>query len=119
MVDAWPAGLPQCFNVGFSEGEGDGILEYKPDAGPSIVRLRSSASVRPLSGQMRLTRAQVAILRNFYKVTLIGGSLPFTFPDPTVIDGTLLVRFPKGSPPAWQQVGGGVFRSAISLEVLP
>jgi hypothetical protein len=119
MVDAWPAELPQCLNVGFSESEGDGILEYKPDAGPSITRLRSSASVRPLSGQMRLNRAQVAVLRNFYKVTLIGGSLPFTFPDPTVIGETLLVRFPKGSPPNWQQIGGGVFRTGISFEVLP
>jgi hypothetical protein len=84
-----------------------------------ITRLRSSASVRPLSGQMRLTRAQVAVLRNFYKVTLIGGSLPFTFPDPTVTGETLLVRFPKGSPPNWQQIGGGVFRTGISFEVLP
>lgn len=119
MVDAWPAELPQCFNVGFSEGEGDGILEYKPDAGPSIMRLRSSASVRPLSGQMRLSRAQVAILREFYRVTLLGGALPFSFPDSTVTGETLLVRFAKGSQPAWQQIGGGMFRSSLSFEVLP
>ncbi len=119
MVDAWPSELPQCFLVGFNEGEGDGLLEYKTDMGPAITRLRSTASSRPLSGQMRLTRAQVAVLRNFYKVTLLGGSLPFEFPDPTVIGATLLVRFSKDKPPSWQQVAGGVFRSSFDFEVLP
>jgi hypothetical protein len=119
VVDAWPSELPQCFIVGFNEGEGDGLIEYKPDTGPSISRIRSSAAVRPLSGQMRLTRAQIAILRNFYKVTLMRGALPFEFPDPTVIGEVLLVRFPKGSQPAWQQVAGGIFRASLNFEVLP
>jgi hypothetical protein len=119
VAETWPVELPQCFIVGFSEGEGDGLLEYKPDAGPSITRRRTSAAVRPLSGQMRLTRAQVVTLRDFYNATLMGGALPFSFPDPTVIGGTLLVRFPKGAAPSWQQVTGGVFRSTLTFEVLP
>ncbi|MGM4906253.1 hypothetical protein AB8B21_05745 [Tardiphaga sp. 866_E4_N2_1] len=119
MVDAWPAELPQCLNIGYSEGEGDGILEYKPDAGVSITRLRTSAVVRPLSGQIKVERSQLAILRQFFNVTLIKGALPFNFPDPTVLGETLLVRFPKGSQISWQQIGGGTYRVPISLEVLP
>lgn len=118
MVDAWPAGLPQCLVVGYSDGEGDGLVEYSPDMGPPISRQRSTAVTRPLSGSMRMTRAQIAILNTFVKTTLLGGSLPFNFTDPT-FGGTILVKFPKGSLPSWQQTGPGKYRVNISLSVLP
>lgn len=118
MVDAWPATLPQCLNVGYSEGLADGLIETPPDQGPPISRRRSSAAPRPLSGQMRMTRAQIAALRTFVDTTLLGGSLPFSFTDPTA-GGTLLVKFVKGSLPNWQQIGAGVYRVNISLTVLP
>jgi hypothetical protein len=120
MVDAWPAGLPQCFIVGYSEGAGDGgVLEYQPDQGPSISRRRTAAATHPLSGQMRMTRDQIATLRAFLYTTILGGSLPFTFPDPTATGETLLVKFAKGSLPNWQQIGGGIYRVTISMTVLP
>ena len=119
MVDAWPADLPQCFVRGYSEGMADGRVSVQPDQGPDIVRGRTSSAVRPLSGQMKMTRAQVATLRNFCDVTLDRGALPFEFPDPTVTGETLLVRFAKGSLPGWQEAAGGIYTVRISLEVMP
>ncbi|WP_204349175.1 hypothetical protein, partial [Klebsiella pneumoniae] len=74
MTDAWPNTLPQCLNVGFGEAVGDGLLESQPDAGPPMVRRRSSAVTRPLSGQMRMTRVQIGYLRTFFETTLMGGA---------------------------------------------
>ena len=120
MVDVWPLSLPQCFNLGYAEAFGDALLEVQPDLGPPISRRRSSAVSRPLSGQMRMTRAQLATLKTFYEATLDRGALPFRFPDPTAIGGgDLLVKFAKGDQPSWQQTGAGVYRVSIVLTVMP
>lgn len=119
MAESWPATLPQCLVLGYGEGLADNLLEYKPDIGPPISRRRSSAATRPLSGQMRMTRAQIAILRSFYEGTLDQGALPFEFPDPTAIGETLLVKFMKGSAPSWQQTAAGVYRVSLQVAVLP
>ncbi|MDA9511162.1 hypothetical protein XI09_42230 [Bradyrhizobium sp. CCBAU 11386] len=119
MADPWPATLPQCFILGYSEGMPDGVAEVQPDIGPPISRGRSSSAPRPLSGQMRMTRAQLATLKAFVAVTLDRGALPFEFPDPTTIGATLLVKFPKGSLPSWQQTAAGVYRVSLTLTVLP
>lgn len=118
MVDAWPAELPQCFNIPYSDGLGDGLAETQPDVGPPMSRRRTTAVTRPLSGSMRMTRAQLATLRTFFNTTLFLGALPFTFTDPT-FGGEILVKFPKGSQPSWQQTSPGVYRVSISLMVLP
>lgn len=119
MADPWPATLPQCLILGYGEGLGDNLTEYKPDIGPSISRRRSSSATRPLSGQMRMTRAQIATLRSFFEVTLDQGALPFEFPDPTVIGEILLVKFAKGDQPSWQQIAAGVYRVSLTLTVMP
>lgn len=119
MVDAWPGTLPQKVLVeGYAEGVGDGLLEYQPDTGPPITRRRTSASPRPLTVTFELTSAQIATLRTFFDTTLLGGSLPFTFPG--VIEGsTYLVKFQKDGLPRWTALGGDYFSVAISLWVLP
>lgn len=117
MVGAWPAALPQCFNMGFSSGLGDGLAEVTPDVGPPIARRRALAVTRPLAGVMRMTLAQKAALQTFYEVTLDMGALPFNFPDQE--GGTVLVRFAKGSQPTWLQTARGVYRVNITLVVMP
>lgn len=119
MTDIWPETLPQCLNLGYGEGLGDNLSEYKPDIGPPISRRRSSSATRPLSGQMRMTRAQIAILKSFYEVTLDQGALPFEFPDPTVTGDTLLVKFMKGDAPSWRQTAAGVYQVSLQFAVLP
>lgn len=118
MADPWPAELPQCFNVPFSSGMGDGRIAYQPDKGPAIMRRRTSSTVKTVSGQMRMTRDQVGALQDFIETTLLGGSLPFTFKDPTSQE-TVLVRLPDGSLPDWRQISGGSFLVSMQLEVLP
>lgn len=118
-AENWPVTLPQCFILGYSDGLADGVLEVQPDTGPPIARRRSSAMPRQLGGQMRMTRAQILIMKTFCDDTLDGGVLPFNFPDPTDTGETLLVRFAKGSLPAWQQTAAGIYRVNISLLVLP
>lgn len=121
MVDAWPAGLPQKLQSdSFSESVADGLIETQPDQGPPITRRRSTAAVRPMSGTMVCTAAQVATLRTFFDTTLLGGSLPFSFPD-QMQSATLLVKFAKGGLPAWRQhsIGGDNYILSLSLLVLP
>jgi hypothetical protein len=119
MVDAWPATLPQfVLQSGYSEGEGDGNVEYKPDAGPTITRRRSTADMRPLSMSFELSREQKAALREFYEVTLLNGSLPFTFPAPSE-DGDYLLKFQKGGAPRYASLGGNEFSASMSVWILP
>lgn len=119
MPDAWPAGLPQNVLVAnYAEAVGDGLLEYQPDTGPTITRRRSSANPRPVTMNFELTSAQLAILKTFFETTLIGGSLPFTFPGITE-SATYLVKFQKTGIPNWAALGGDYFSVAMSVWVLP
>lgn len=118
MADVWPASLPQKLLVeGYSEGLADGRLISQMDAGPAKVRRRSSAMPRPLQGSMIMTSAQLATMRTFVNTTLIGGSLPFDFPDPAT-GATLLVRC-AGSVPALTNLGGAYWNVSLDLEILP
>lgn len=119
MADAWPNTLPQQLLLsGASMGEGDGLVEYGPDLGPSITRRGTSAVMRPLSGSMILSSAQVATWRTFFLTTILQGSLPFTFPDP-LGGANLLVKHVKQSPPAIVPLGGDNFQLSLSLVILP
>lgn len=119
MASAWPGTLPQALQSDiFSEGVADGLIETQPDIGPPISRLRSTASVRQMSGTMLVTSAQIATLKTFVNTTLIGGSLPFNFPD-QLQAGTLLVKFPKGSLPKWTALGGDNYLLNLTLSILP
>lgn len=120
MVDSWPGSLPQAMQAdsAFSEGVGDGLLEYQPETGPPITRLRSTSSTRPMTGTMFCTSAQIATLKTFFNGNLLGGALPFNFPD-QLQSGTLLVKFPKGSLPKWTPLGGDNYSLQLSLTILP
>jgi hypothetical protein len=119
MTSAWDVTLPQRLLInGASQGIGDGLLEVQPDTGPSITRLRSTAVMAPLSGNMIVSSAQLATFKAFFITTLLRGSLPFTFPDP-VTGATLLVKFTKAAPPSWSPLGADNFQLNLALMVLP
>jgi hypothetical protein len=121
MVDAWPGTLPGALQSdAFGEGVADGLLEYAPDTGPPITRRRSTAAVRLMKGTMLCTSAQIATFRTFFDTTLLGGSLPFNFPD-QLQSGTLLVKFAKSSLPNWSAHpgGGDNYLLNLTLQVLP
>lgn len=116
MPDAWPDSLPQCLPVdGQGEGLADERIRSQPDAGPALVRRRSTAGVRPFSGIVILDRAQLDMLRSFVDETLDGGTLPFSFPAQSEA-GTWLVRFDEL--PKWQRRGVR-YQVALQLEILP
>jgi len=119
MPNAWPATLPQYLLLdGASLGIGDGLAEYQPDTGPPISRRRTAAVVRPLTGSMILSDAQVSIFEAFFVDTLMNGALPFTFPDPRT-RATVLVKFTKRQLPAMAPRGGDNYQISLNLLVLP
>lgn len=118
MVDAWPASLPEFFEIGgFSEGFPDGLIETQPDQGPAQTRRRFTATVRPVSGSMQVSQDQLDDLREFVDATLMGGSLPFTIPAATEA-GVWLVKFTKGGLPKVSALGLH-YRVTFSIVVLP
>lgn len=119
MTDVWPVGLPQYLQMaGASKGMGNGLLEYAPEVGPSITRRRTTARMRPISGSMICSSAQITTFETFYNTTIIGGSLPFNFPDPRT-GSTLLVKFTAENPPNYTPLGGDNYQLALVLMELP
>src|SRR5215207_10310859 len=118
MPETWPVGLPQCFTFdSLATGLADNRLRSQTDTGPAKVRPRSSAGPRPLSGQMVMTHAQIATLETFVETTLLGGSLPFTFPS-QIGGSSHLVRF-ANELPGWSRHGKGHMVVSMNLEILP
>lgn len=119
MSLAWPGTLPQKLQLsGASLGYGDALVEYAPDLGPPLTRRGTTAVVRPLSGSVILSDAQVTAWETFFFTTIMNGSLPFTFPDPRT-GSSFLVKFIKGTPSALVPLGGDNYRLALSLVILP
>lgn len=120
MVDSWPVGFPQRFNrAGNSGGLGDGLIETQPDIGPPISRRRTTAVVDMLAGSMNFSDSELASLKFFYRTTLLMGSLPFDFPDQTTANTATLVKFQRGKPLTWSEVGPDNYLVQMSLLVLP
>lgn len=118
MVDAWPATLPQkVLSEGFSQTLGDGRTRVQPDAGPALARRRSTAVPTQMPCRIDVDDDQWEDLLEFGQDTLLGWSLPFTFPDPGG-GSDLLVRFADGLP-SRSEVVPGLWRVSLSLEILP
>ena len=114
----WPGTLPQGLLIdGAIDGMADGRLRTKTDMGPGKVRPRTFAAVRPLSGDIMCTDAQLQALRDFVGTTLAGGSLPFYWVDP-VDNSTVLMRFGEQLP-KWAAISGDRWRVSLVLEILP
>src|SRR4051794_29327434 len=118
MAEAWPATLPQVVLVeGFSQTIGDGRLRMNPDAGPALVRRRSTAMPKAMPCNIDVDNEQWDDLLTFGETTLISWTLPFTFPDPGG-GADLLVRFADNLP-SRAEVVPGVWRVSLDLEILP
>jgi hypothetical protein len=117
-VDTWPATLPQLLLVeGYADGVADGRIISNTDAGPPKVRRRSSAMPRPVQGRMIMDTDQLADLRDFVDNTLIGGALPFNFPDP--VDGSTVIVLFADSLPVWSAYGADTWNVNLSLWIMP
>ncbi len=115
-VPSWPAGLPQAFlKDGYSEEGADNLLASNVSVGPPKVRRRTTSNVEPITGSMKMTESQLAMLKGFVKNDIRDRSVAFTFPDPHG-GSPLLVRMrqPIASSPM-----GIEWRVQVALEVLP
>lgn len=119
MPEVWPGSLPRKFrNPGHASAVADGRLISEPDLGPPLVRRRTSAKEKPLSGTMTMSTVQVTALDFFVETTLLGGSLPFLFPDP--MGGyDLLVTFQKDKLPSWRGFAPDQYEVSLDLWIMP
>ena len=113
----WPETLPQeLLMEGYTESAPDLLLRSAMETGPSKVRRRATAGVRPVNGSILVTAAQLEIFKGFYNDDLMAGALRFDWLDP--VDGTTAVEMRFKEPPAWS-MEEGYYRITLALEILP
>lgn len=115
-MPAWPSSLPQELLLGnLTYQHGDPTVRSSVEAGQDKVRRRYSVAPDEVSGQMYLTDAQRATLRDFYRNTTQGGALRFDWKDP--FDGTTN-EFRFTSPPDIRPLASDLFVTRLTFEVL-
>jgi len=118
---SWPDDLPAEFLASsYSEALSDNVIRNKYDFGPDSLRRRSSATIKPAKGTMRLDEDQWTELKAFYADVLLQGSLAFGVSASGDCDSPFdewLVRFTE--PPTRQRMDGEGWQVTIAYEVLP
>jgi len=119
MTDIWPATLPQFFEAaGYRESAPSNMLKTPMATGPDKRRRRSTTAIRPISGQIDCTAAQVETLDQFFNTTLRSGILSFTWVHPrTQLPATF--KFAKEPDYGSPRGGGAYYRVSLSLELQP
>lgn len=83
MATPWPAGLPCQPEVGsWQETFQSDVVRFQPEAGPPILRRRSTVQTFTASASFVFTREQYAIFRAWYRGDLSGGALRFSYDHP-------------------------------------
>lgn len=116
-VPAWDSALPQVMELNDYTGSfEDNLIQSDPDMGPSKVRRRYTAGVKPLSGVVIMNKTQFGVFKTFYTSTLLSGALRFSWTEPPFHTEPCEMRFTEV--PSWTMVGDH-YRVSISLEILP
>lgn len=100
MTASWPADLPQYVQANSSETLPNETIESQVANGPPQFRRRIRGLVREFTLSIHCTPDQSKIFEEFYRDTLSGGVLPFSWVNPRTQAGGLF-RF-KGPPPRYQ-----------------
>ena len=117
-MPSWPASLPQrILQRGYRESLTDNVIRTSVDAGPEKRRKRFTAAVRPLSGSMTMTSAQLDTMMTFYDTDIGSGSLAFDFNAPRDQATTISVAFQR--PPAWTNLGGDSYQVNLEMDIQP
>lgn len=117
-METWPSTLPNSVLLSsFSSSFSDGRIISNMDAGPAKIRRRTTASTKPLNGSIIVNKTQLAQLETFVQTTLLGGSLPFIFPD-QITNQNRVVRFAETLPNI-KAITTDTYSVELSLEVLP
>jgi hypothetical protein len=96
-----------------------GYLEFQNDAGPSSRRVLSGAAPDPWDVRVVYNASQWIIFRDFYRVTLLRGTLPFDKAD--LVTGLLATFFFKGAIKFTKSLaaGGALYLASFGLEQQP
>lgn len=118
MSVSWPASLPQyVLTQGYAETAPKNAIRTEMAAGPAKVRRRTTADVRVIACQLRLTHAQRATLDGFYLTDTASGSLSFAWVHPVTRDSAEM-RFVE--PPLYGPAAASTHLIAsLKLEILP
>ncbi len=118
----WPVSLPQSPRVsGFKEQLPETVLRTSMDAGPVKSRRRFTTGPTPVTIELYLTRAQVAILDEFFNDTCEGGALSFDWVNHRT-KAPARYRFtsePALTPQAASDTDGKIWSVSFSAEFLP
>lgn len=115
----WPVTLPVILYPAeqdsfLSEPE-TGVIRTHMDAGPVKARRRFTAIAIPTNLTIMMTQAQVATLKEFYRVTL-ASVLPFDWID-FITQASVTYRFVKS--PTYTPVAANMWKVALTLEQMP
>ena len=116
MTIMWPETLPQSFlHSGYSEKIPDNLQRtFILKGGPEPTRKITTSNPVQVHGNMVMTKAQIATLDSFYKVTTVFGVLPFYFKY-HLTSGKYPTEFSK--PPTWKLVGDDVWAVNLFFEM--
>lgn len=108
----WPAALPNIKLTGLQTQYIDPVIRTDMDAGPKKARLRYTAVPKKVSGTITVTKAQAAVVEDFYVNTLKYGTLRFMMIDP---ENGELYEYRFTQPPV-SESEEGLFNVALALE---
>lgn len=112
----WPATLPPPALNSLQESPPNNTIRSQMDKGPAKVRRRTTANIRPLAFNLKLTPAQVQTLDDFYNITTFSGADEFDYVHPRTGAGCS-ARFVQ--PPGYSEQEGTIYNASVSLEILP
>lgn len=111
----WPGTLPNTADT-WQEQDVSVLLKTETDAGPNKVRRKWTGTVTNISLTSVLTSAQVVILKNFFRIDCMQGSLNFTFPDP--VTGEISV-YRWDATPSFTNLGSFAFQCSMTWKRIP
>ena len=117
----WPAGLPQAPQVArYSQVDQDRTVRTSMDVGPAKVRRRRTAAIETCEIELRLTRAQVATLKTFFRDTVQAGAVAFEWKHHETgqqVDYRFIAP-PTFTPSAPRQAGTEIWSATFQLEAM-
>ena len=117
-MTTWPATLPQCPIMNFSEQRQRNVVAFAPEVGPAKMRRRSTAVGVKTDLTFRMSTTQLAAFNTFYIDTLFDGTLPFDWAHP-VTKVSYSWMFSDKDAPTIERVGPTSHRVSFSLMRLP
>jgi hypothetical protein len=117
MAVSFPTTFQQRLNEsGFTFTIGETSVRSKMSIGAEKVRNRFTKSVDPMSCSIKIDYSEYQELYDFYRTTLGGGTLTFTYPDPFT---QVVTEYRFKSAPVFTPMGGEAFNVSMSWEKIP